>query len=193
MILDRAGRLMDDEGLAAVTIRRLARDLGVRPMALYTHFTGKEEILAALYGRLLAGLEVPESPGAGLDGVRQMMLAYFRLLVEHADLVKAGSGGQGDLRHSEIIYTLLLNAGMDRRTAVGVTGSLSRLAVGSAALHREDVVWDSEWSRLRDSLRELPGDRYPVLRSYGQDLPEFTQEEMFAFGVDLILRAAVND
>ncbi|MFI6602412.1 TetR/AcrR family transcriptional regulator [Nonomuraea sp. NPDC050536] len=193
LIVERAIRLMDDEGLEAVTVRRLAQDLGVRPMALYTYFRGKDEILAALYDHLLASLELPDSPDAGLDGVRRIMTDYFRLLTEHKALIKAGSGGEADLRLSEVIYMLLLGTGLDRRTAVGVAASLVRFTVGSVALYQERSAWDADsdhWSKVRSSLRDLPADRYPIMRSFGDDLPEFTQQQAFEFGVDLILRAA---
>ncbi|WP_157246901.1 TetR/AcrR family transcriptional regulator [Nonomuraea typhae] len=193
VILEHATRLMDAEGLEAVTVRRLAQDLGVRPMALYTYFKSKEEILAALYDGLLATIELPESPDAGLDGVRQIMREFFRLLTEHPALMKAGSGGQGDMRFGEVIYTLLLNSGIERRTAVGITASLVRFTIGSASVYQERAGWDAGyWSKLRASLRELPAERYPVMRSFGDDLPEFTQEEVFEFGMDRILRMGVD-
>ena len=46
-VAERALRLADAEGLEAVTIRRLAQELGVTPMALYWHFKNKDELLAA--------------------------------------------------------------------------------------------------------------------------------------------------
>ena len=47
-IIDRALALADREGLDAVSIRRIAQDLGVTPMALYWHVKNKEELLAAM-------------------------------------------------------------------------------------------------------------------------------------------------
>ncbi|MFI6392805.1 TetR/AcrR family transcriptional regulator [Nonomuraea sp. NPDC050540] len=194
VILERATHLMDAEGLGAVTVRRLAKDLGVQPMALYTYFKSKEEILAALYDSLLAAIEVPESPDAGLDGVRQIMREFFRLLTEHPAIMKAGSGGQGDTRLAEVVYALLLNSGIERRTAVGIASSLVRFTIGSASIYQERAGWNADhWSKVRHSLRELPAERYPVMRSFGDDLPEFTQEEVFEFGMDRILRTDLNE
>ena len=45
-MVGRAIALADAEGLDALTIRRLAQELGVTPMALYWHFRNKEELLA---------------------------------------------------------------------------------------------------------------------------------------------------
>lgn len=57
--------LAEAEGLAAVTIRRLASEFGVTPMAMYWHFENKEELLAALGQAVIAKLELPGS-GAGV-------------------------------------------------------------------------------------------------------------------------------
>ena len=59
VVADRALEIADAEGLDAVTIRRLATELGVTPMALYWHFRTKEDLLAGLADRVLDGLEVP--------------------------------------------------------------------------------------------------------------------------------------
>ena len=48
VVVERGLALADAEGLDALTIRRLATELGVTPMALYWHFRNKEELLAAL-------------------------------------------------------------------------------------------------------------------------------------------------
>jgi AcrR family transcriptional regulator len=44
-VVDRALWLADAEGVEALTIRRLAQELGVTPMALYWHFRNKEELI----------------------------------------------------------------------------------------------------------------------------------------------------
>src|SRR5215472_411442 len=51
-VVDRALALADADGLDALTIRRLAQDLGVTPMALYWHFRSKEELITAVADRI---------------------------------------------------------------------------------------------------------------------------------------------
>ena len=62
-ILDRALAIADADGIDAVSVRRLARELGVTPMALYWHFAGKEALLHALGDRLLGGLDLTWTSG----------------------------------------------------------------------------------------------------------------------------------
>ena len=65
-ILDLALAVADAEGIDAVSVRRLARELGVTPMALYWHFDDKSALLHALGDRLLGELDLTwtkASPG----------------------------------------------------------------------------------------------------------------------------------
>ena len=61
-ILDAALALADEGGLAAVSMRAVARRVGVTAMALYPHVSSKDDLLDSLVGRLLAELPLP-GPG----------------------------------------------------------------------------------------------------------------------------------
>jgi len=82
-IVDRALAVLDSHGLADLTMRRLAADLGLQPSALYHHFANKQTLLAAVADELLArGRRSPRS-GAWDERVvavcvelRDAMLAY---------------------------------------------------------------------------------------------------------------------
>src|SRR4028119_2254718 len=58
-VVEGALALADAEGLGAVTIRRLAKELGVTPMALYWHFRSKDELLEGMAAR---GSEASDTP-----------------------------------------------------------------------------------------------------------------------------------
>src|SRR5579863_7599077 len=57
-VVDRALALADAAGLEALTIRKLATELGVTPMALYWHFRGKDELLEGLGERLWSEVDL---------------------------------------------------------------------------------------------------------------------------------------
>src|SRR3954449_4981099 len=63
VIVERALTVMDADGPDAVTIRRIAHELGVTPMALYWHVANKDELLAAMGDALLAGVTLPPPTG----------------------------------------------------------------------------------------------------------------------------------
>ena len=56
-VLDGALAILDEYGLADLTMRRLASSLGVQPGALYWHFPNKQTLLGALADRILAPLD----------------------------------------------------------------------------------------------------------------------------------------
>src|SRR5689334_25387975 len=62
-VAERALRLADEEGLEAVTIRRLAQELGVTPMALYWHFKSKDELLLGIVDHSLSGVRADRTAG----------------------------------------------------------------------------------------------------------------------------------
>src|ERR1035437_79951 len=57
-VTDRALKLADADGLDTLTIRKLAQDLGVTPMALYWHFRSKEELLEGVAERVWGEIDV---------------------------------------------------------------------------------------------------------------------------------------
>ncbi len=195
VIVRAATRIMDSEGQDAVTTRRIAAELGVRPMALYTHFRSKDDILVAIYDGLVAQIQAPKSPADGVEALREIMRSYFRLATAHPELLRASTANDAravhDMRLAETVYSVLLAHGLDRRNAVGVGATLMRYTVGAAVLYPQRQPWDEDvayWPRFAEAIRTLPATDFPALRSLGEDLPQFTQEEAFEHGLDLILR-----
>lgn len=83
-ILDAARRVLLDEGVAALTMRRLAREIGYSPTTLYLHYAGKDDILHALidegFARLNAALDAaldaPQAAASPLDRLAACARAY---------------------------------------------------------------------------------------------------------------------
>lgn len=82
-VVDRALVVLDDYGLADLTMRRLGAELGVQPSALYHHFANKQALLAAVADEILARGPQHASPERWDDRVvaigadlRDALLAY---------------------------------------------------------------------------------------------------------------------
>src|SRR3954464_5691671 len=78
-------RLCDAEGFQPLTMRRLAQELGAAPMAIYTHFRDKDELLAALLDHVVGLLEVPT--GDREQTLRGFAQAARRTLLAHPGVV----------------------------------------------------------------------------------------------------------
>src|SRR3990170_8905660 len=87
-ILDGTVAVLDERGPAGLTMRSLAERLGVRPMALYTYFASKDELLDAARDHILRDLDSrPVGGGDWADTVRSVGLDLYRLLVVHPALI----------------------------------------------------------------------------------------------------------
>src|SRR3712207_3087264 len=74
-VVEGALALAEAEGLGAVTIRRLAKELGVTPMALYWHFRSKDELLDGMAARIFeeVGLAVVDASAAWQEQLRVLL------------------------------------------------------------------------------------------------------------------------
>src|SRR6185437_8045667 len=83
-VVDRALALADKSGLDALTIRKLATELGVTPMALYWHFRGKDELLEGLAERLWGEMDLPLDRAAPWTGqIRALLESLLKVLRKH--------------------------------------------------------------------------------------------------------------
>jgi AcrR family transcriptional regulator len=83
-VVERALQLTDAEGVEALTMRRLGRELGVEAMALYTHVRSKDDLLAALGSRILTELEVePREPSDWRGRIETVCRAWAKLREDH--------------------------------------------------------------------------------------------------------------
>jgi AcrR family transcriptional regulator len=190
------------DGLGALTTRRIADELGVRPMSLYTHFRDKDAILQAVATELYGRFETPaasecattsEGGGPDIDSLRTIMRAYFRLLIDNPVLLELDSlihNNPPELRFAEVAYGCLFRLGIDHRTAIGLLSTLARFVIGCASVYPTRREWDYDhgyWERFRQRLAALPPDANPFMRTLSEDFPVFTQQEAFEFGLEKLL------
>lgn len=80
-VVAAARKIIEEEGVAALSMRRLAGALGSSPMAIYHHVEGRADLLSAVLGELSAGQPVPELPA---DPVERMVFASTHTLSKMA-------------------------------------------------------------------------------------------------------------
>ncbi|MDM7854965.1 TetR/AcrR family transcriptional regulator C-terminal domain-containing protein [Cellulomonas alba] len=82
-VLTAAIELADEQGVDALSMRRLADRLGVVPMALYKHVAHKDELLDGLVEHLIAQIDPPAGDVGWREAVRRRVLSARRVLLRH--------------------------------------------------------------------------------------------------------------
>jgi AcrR family transcriptional regulator len=105
-VVEAAVDIADAEGLEAVSIRRVAAALGVRPMSLYTHIASKDDLVALMLHEMSGQLLVPEPlPDDWREALRAIARRAYAAYVQHAWALQAfGRGtrvGPNMLRRAE--------------------------------------------------------------------------------------------
>ena len=201
VITDTALQLVARKGIGALSMRAVAKRLGVTPMALYFHVANKAELLDAVIHRVVADIELPERPDATWD---ELMLAFAqssrRVLRAHpgiaaAIIAESPTGlGESGLRLGERIYAAMARAGFaDSDMAVGfntllvfvlgfVAMETSRHPTPLAAGERDAVV-----ERLESGFASLPVSEFPYHVRLASDLARITTEDQFDRGVGKVI------
>ncbi|KRC59732.1 MULTISPECIES: TetR/AcrR family transcriptional regulator [unclassified Nocardioides] len=199
-ILDAAVVLVDTEGLAALSMRRLADALGVGAMTVYGFVANKEELVSGLAAHVLRGLEADVPDGLGWRATMLAELDALRGAIErHPGLLELLSVGVEHMplldRTRERLVAVLGAEGFDDDTVVDGLGALVALTLGFTvgATLRSGPLGDS-YGRLAD----LDGAEFPHLRALGADYAAHWSRRAWLAGVEALLdgmearRAAVS-
>ena len=82
-VVDAAMRRADADGLESVTMRAVAGDLGVTPMALYNHVEGREPLVDAMVERVVAQIPDTDALSAWNDALRARILSARTTIEAH--------------------------------------------------------------------------------------------------------------
>ena len=197
-ILGAALRLVDEEGMGALSMRRLGAELGVHPMSIYYHLPGKEAIVSGLVRVVFGEMRVP-STGSGTwrEQVRGFARAHRDLARAHPNLVlqivsNAAASTEAMLEVSEPLYAALEAAGLPPRGVVGAADLVVDYVHGFALGEVAAPAGPPGYARaLLKLLEERPAGELPAMRRVFGSL---AREELrgdfdsgFEFGLDVIV------
>jgi TetR/AcrR family transcriptional regulator, tetracycline repressor protein len=197
-VVDRALKLADADGLDTLTIRKLAQDLGVTPMALYWHFRSKEDLLEGVAERVWDEIEVNVDPSvpwwAQLQGGLESLLKALRahpsapqLVLEHEKRNDAA------LRATEATLEILLGAGFDPQHAAEIARSTLwtgiTLVMSETGYHPElSEEEHAEFQRRNEIyLAMLPAARYPGLVRCATQMADCDPDFHYRLGVEMFI------
>ncbi len=199
-VLVTALRLIDDDGVDALSMRRLGAALDRDPMRLYRFAAGKDELLDGVVELVLAELEVPTAAaGDWQDTLRRFGHAFRRLALAHPHVVPLlvtrplatplALRPLGTLRPLEALLDLLVGTGFPPRAALHAYRLYMGFLHGHVLNELQERVHnpDETDDLLRLGLHHLPPREFPRLRSLAAELATYNGAEELDEGLDVVL------
>ncbi|WP_242886463.1 TetR/AcrR family transcriptional regulator [Actinomadura litoris] len=208
VIVATAVRVLDGEGLEAVSMRRVAQELGTGAASLYAHVSGKEELRELMLDAVFAEVELPEvDPSRWQEQLKELAREVRRVYTSHRDIAKVSLGliptGPNLLAVAEVQLALM--------RAGGVPPSIAGLAVDTFGMYLdadaiEDTIYvgrtppgEDPWEhfqerfeQIRAFMKALPVDRYPHIVGMVDDLTGGSGDDRFEFGLEILIRGIAS-
>lgn len=194
-IISAAIDLIERDGAEAVSMRRLATELGCGVMSLYNHVPSKAALLDSVADTVVSGIAAPDTPGTSWDEQVRAQARAFRQIARTYPrctmiVVSRPYTSASMLRPVEDALATLRAAGFAGPDAVRIVQAFISYIVGS--LLREVGVApglgaDVEGDLVR-RLRLKPGE-FPQVIGLVEELHESDPDTDFEFGLDLLVHA----
>jgi AcrR family transcriptional regulator len=200
LVLSTAMRIVDTEGLDALSMRRVAQELGTGAASLYAYVSSKDELLEQLLDRVAAEVPLPAiDPARWAEQLKQLQYDGRAAFLRHRDLARAAQATIPMLPHSlrltEVALGLMRAGGVPDRYAAWAVDKLALLVVADvveAAVHQAkgnatEADNQTYLAQMRDYLGSLPIDQFPNIVAMSSALFEGSGDERFQWGIDLIV------
>jgi AcrR family transcriptional regulator len=183
--------LLDREGLAAFSMRRLADELGVGTMTLYGYFRSRHELLDAVTDAAPGLPELGEATGTWRERIVFVSRAMRRYLERHPALVQIRLQGRlvrpRQFRVTEAAVGSLVEAGLPPDEAARAFRLLFTYTFGFVAFSPTATADDARRD-VRMALAGLPPDDYPLLSSMVDEAADAAAgDEQYDYGLERIL------
>ena len=196
-MIQAALSVADDGGLAGLTIRSLAKELGAKPMSVYYHVANKDEILAALVDIVFSEIQLPVPGGDWRSEMRKRACSAREVLGRHrwaiGLLESRTDPGPANLRHHDTVIATLQAAGFSAELTAHAYALIDSYTSTASRCRRPPPVPGpgrrSATSR-NQSWSGSPTGEYPHLVDMATSYylqPGYDFGDEFDFGLDLIL------
>ena len=192
-IVDAALRLMENEGLERVTMRRLAEELDTGPASLYVYVRDVAELHGAILDRLLREAVRPARSRSWATRIERTLLAYGAILFEHPGLARSMFARRPSGPHYlDLVESLLADMAAGgvppERAAWGVDFLLQLISATAAeqVTRNESLEGAAEEQRERDAIQATP-ERFPHIHALAAELVSGSGRERLTWAIRALL------
>ena len=191
-IIQVALHVVDEDGLEALTVRRIASEFETGSASLYRHLSSREELLVLLVDHVIGDVRLPPARLAGRAKVEWLASELRRVLMAHPALVPALRAspllGPNAMRGAESGLASLVASGYRPDVAVLAYRALVDYVLGT-------VFFDARGAGPRaargtasgERIDALPADAFPVLRTHRTEFAAPSEDDVFSFGLRALL------
>jgi AcrR family transcriptional regulator len=195
-VLAAAIALVDEAGLAALTMRELGQRLGVEAMSLYNHVSNKDDILDGIVDLVVSEIDLPSDTADWKEAMRRRATSAQSVFTRHpwaSGLIDSRqSSGPARLRYFDWVLGTLRRAGFSLETSARAFSILDSYVYGFGRQQLNlaaggDVAPEEMAAAFRQAI---PPDEYPYLTEMVVDYAITSGNDVeadFRFGIDLIL------
>ena len=199
-IVAAAIKVLDAEGLAGFSMRRVAEELDTGAASLYWHVGSKDGLLDLVLDEVIAEQEIPDpEPERWQEQLREVARTMRRSILSHRDIVQISIGrvpmGPNAVRFSERVLAILRAGGIPDRLAVQsyllLISVVNGFTVDEAGYAEADVETappvEEAGEMVRGYLGSLPADQFPSLTEVAEHFAETDQDARFELLLDLFV------
>ncbi|WP_329459117.1 TetR/AcrR family transcriptional regulator [Streptomyces sp. NBC_01497] len=198
-IVATALEVMRAEGLAKVTMRRLAQELDTGPASLYVYVSNTAELHAALLDELLGTVAPAPAAGDWRARLHAVLTSYVETLFAHPGLARsaltARPSGEHYLRLIETLLGLLDEGRVPRDRAAWGVDLLTQYATATAAeqaTRDRSPEAEGDWDTLTRVVDGLSDRTHPHLAAAAPHLLSGAPRERLAWGFDALINGILH-
>lgn len=184
-ILRTAVKLADQDGPDAVTLRKIAGDLGVHVTSLYNHVPTRDAVTDGIVEMMLDEAKLPTGPVAWDDWIRQYVDGITGIAATHPGafhaLQQRPVQGARAAASFEVAMAAFTDAGFSTNDGFAAIKSASYLAL-MIGMERSMVT---RGEILETHLEDLPAETFPLVRSIEKEIADY--EYVWAFGIETLI------
>jgi AcrR family transcriptional regulator len=195
-VLRAAVALADRGGIGALSMRKLAQELGVEAMSLYHHVANKDDILDGIVDVVFGEIELPTGEAGWEAAMRRRSVSAREALRRHpwaTGLMESRrTPGPANIRHHDAVLGVLRNAGFPVELAAHAYSLLDSYIYGFALQEASLPFHTPEETAevAQEIMAVFPADDYPHLAEIATEhvlQPGYDYGNEFLYGLDLIL------
>jgi AcrR family transcriptional regulator len=199
-IVSTALEVMRVEGLAKVTMRRIAQELDTGAASLYVYVRNTAELHAAMLDELLGAVDLKPAKARGdwRKRLEAVLTSYTMVLFDQPGLAQSAlvtwPNGDNFLNTVEALLTILDQGNVEPKRASWAVDLLLQFATTTAAEHgtrAQAIDGEEQWDALVDAARRVKPEIHPHIAALGDDLWSGDGRQRLTWGYAVLINGIV--